>query len=270
LNSLIRTYIFDLDGVIYRGDKPQPSAVETVKCLRSAGKQIYFLTNNSTQTRRQYADKLTRMGITTDPAHVMTSSYATALWFVENKLTDKTAYIVGEVGIVEELQEVGVEILESIEGERADFVVVGLDRSFTYEKLRIAQQAILNGAKLIATNRDPTFPLEGGTLWPGGGSMVRAIETAAGVESLLIGKPETYSLERILALSGTTPDEAMMIGDRLDTDVMVGNRAGVHTALVLGGVTSKEQGLKATGEQKPEIIIEKLSVLASELVLDPL
>ena len=260
----IRTYVFDLDGVIYRGDAPQPSAVETVKRLRSAGKQVYFLTNNSTQTRKQYADKLTRMGIPTDTAHVMTSSYATALWFAENGLTDRKAFVVGEVGIFEELQEVGIETLESIEGERADFVVVGLDRSFTYEKLRIAQQAIFNGAKLIATNRDPTFPLEGGTLYPGGGSLVRAIETAAGVESLLIGKPETYSLERILSLSGTPPGEAVMIGDRLDTDVMVGNRAGVHTALVLGGVTSRHEALQATGEQKPEIIIETLIELTGD------
>ena len=260
---VIRTYVFDLDGVIYRGDEPQPSAVETVHRLRSAGKQVYFLTNNSTQTRLMYAHKLTRMGIPTDPAFVMTSSCATALWFVENDAVGSSAYVVGEVGVSEELDGVDVRVVEGTAGERADFVVVGMDRGFTYEKLRVAQQAILNGARLIATNRDPTFPLEGGVLYPGGGSLVSAIETAAGVEALLIGKPMTYSLERILALSGTPPEEAMMIGDRLDTDVMVGNRAGVHTVLVLGGITSREQAEEATGEQKPEMVIERLSELVS-------
>ena len=261
-SSAIRTFIFDLDGVIYRGDEAQPSAVETIHHLRSVGKRVYFLTNNSTQTRKQYADKLTRMGIPTETKYIMTSSYATALWFVENGYADRKVFVVGEIGIFEELQEAGIETLDSIDGERADFVVVGLDRSFTYEKLRIAQQALLNGGKLIATNRDPTYPLERGALGPGGGSIVSAIETAAGVESLLIGKPRTYSLELILGMSQTPPNEALMIGDRLDTDVMVGNRAGVHTALVLGGVTTREEAVRAVGEQKPEIIIDRLIDLA--------
>ncbi len=259
--SSLRTFVFDLDGVIYRGDKPQPSAVETVERLRSSGKLVFFLTNNSTQTRRQYAQKLARMSLPASPESIMTSAYATALWFKEKGFTNATAYVVGEVGIVEDLSEVGVQILESIEGEHADFVVVGLDRGFTYEKLRIAQQAILRGAKLVATNRDPTFPMENGVLWPGGGSIVAAIETAAGVESILIGKPETYSLELILSISGSSAEETIMVGDRLDTDIMVGNRAGLHTALVLGGVTSLEEAQKAEGELKPEVIIPALKKL---------
>lgn len=259
--AAIRTYIFDLDGVIYRGDEPQPSAVETVLCLRTAGRRVWFLTNNSTQTRGMYAAKLSRMGIPTDPEQVMTSSYATALWFAENSLVNRSAYVVGEIGITDELSAVGVKIVDGSAAEHADYVVVGLDRRFSYQKLRIAQAAIFNGAKLIATNRDPTFPLEGGVLSPGGGSIVSAIETAAGVRALLIGKPETYSLERILALSDTPPEAALIVGDRLDTDVMVGNRAGIHTALVLGGVTTREQAESAVGEKRPEIIIKSLADL---------
>ncbi|MDO8684309.1 MAG: phosphoglycolate/pyridoxal phosphate family phosphatase [Armatimonadota bacterium] len=257
----IKAYIFDLDGVIYRGDELQPSAAETIQTLRSQGRKVYFLTNNSTQSRRQYSDKLTRLGIPTEPHEVMTSAYATALYLKERKSTDGRAYVVGECGLKEELRESGICIAESLNGRKIDFVVVGLDRQFDYQKLYDAQQAIFGGAEFVATNCDPTYPLEGGTLSPGGGSMVSAVATASGVKPFVVGKPHTYSLEIIMSLAEAKPEETVIIGDRLDTDIWVGKRAGTHTVLVLTGVTTEEEAYNAPDEMKPERIIYSLREL---------
>ena len=261
LTGNLKTYIFDLDGVIYRGEELQPGAAETVEALRSRGAKVYFLTNNSTLSRKQYADKLTRLGIGAHPNQVMTSAYATALYLRERSREGGAAYVVGESGIRTELRGVGVDIVERTDGRSVDFVVVGLDRRFNYRKLCDAQQAILRGAEFIATNRDPTYPLEGGTLIPGGGSIVSAIQTASGSAPVLIGKPETYSLEKTMALAGDRPDETVIVGDRLDTDILGGNRVGAHTVLVLTGVTSAEEAAAAPPEMKPDRIIHSLTEL---------
>lgn len=257
----IKTYVFDLDGVIYRGDEPQPFAAETLETLRSQGRAVYFLTNNSTQSRQQYTEKLARLGIPTEPEYVMTSAYATALYLRGKSPNGSCVYVVGEDGLKQELRDVGLDAVDSLDGRRIDFVVAGLDREFDYRKLFEAQQAIFRGAEFVATNCDPTFPLEGGLISPGGGSIIMAIQTAGGVEPRVIGKPETYSLEKVMELAKSTPGETVMIGDRLDTDIWVGNRAGTHTVLVLTGVSSEEEALNAPAEMKPERIIRTLDEL---------
>ena len=257
----LTTYIFDLDGVIYRGEELQPTAAETIETLRYQGRKVYFLTNNSTQSRRDYAGKLTRLGIPANPDDVMTSAYATALYLTEHGGSNPRAYVIGESGIRDELEEAGIAIAAGVNSHNVGFVVVGLDREFTYQKLFDAQQAVFNGAEFVATNRDPTYPLEGGKLSPGGGSMVAAIQTATGVEPRVIGKPATYSLEKVMALAGSTPEETIIVGDRLDTDVWVGRKAGVHTVLVLTGVTSEEEAENAPPEMKPDRIIHSLAEL---------
>jgi len=258
VGNALRTYIFDLDGVIYRGDELQAGAAETIRTLLSRSKRVYFLTNNSTLSRRDYARKLTRLGIPTGPDVIMTSAYAAALYLKEQEPRGCTAYVVGESGIRDELRAVGVHVVSRLDNGAADFVVVGLDRRFNYRKLLEAQQAILGGAEFIATNGDPTFPLEEGLIAPGGGSIVSAIQTATGVEARVIGKPQTYSLEKIMALAGTRPDESIIIGDRLDTDIGLGKKAGAHTALVLTGVTTEDEARNAPPEMKPDRIIRSL------------
>jgi 4-nitrophenyl phosphatase len=256
-----KAYIFDLDGVIYRGDELQLGAAETIQTLRSRGDKVHFLTNNSTQSRQQYADKLTRLGVSADPEDVMTSAYATALYLREKTPGECRAYVVGESGLREELESVGVEVVDELDGRPIHFVVAGLDREFSYRKLFNAQQAILRGAEFVATNCDPTFPLEEGLISPGGGTMVAAIQTATAVAPRVIGKPETYSLEKVMALVGATTEETLIIGDRLDTDILVGRKAGVHTALVLTGVTTEEEARNAPEEMKPDWIIRTLAEL---------
>ena len=253
-------YIFDLDGVIYRGNNPQPYAAETIATLKARGCSVFYLTNNASQTRQTFADKLLGMGIPATADEFMTSSYGTALWFREFGHTGKRVYVVGENGCKEELTRAGMHIVDSDDCLNADFVVVGMDRSFNYERLNCAQQAILHGATFIATNRDPTYPMETG-LRPGGGSIVAAVATAAMQEPITIGKPEVYCIRQILELTGKSRDEAAMVGDRLDTDIAVGNRAGIHTVAVMGGVTTREEAEAAEGEHRPERIIETLREL---------
>lgn len=257
-------YVFDLDGVIYRGSQPQPYAADTISTLRQSGHLVRFFTNNAAESRDSYVRKLADMEIPAQIEDIMTSSYAAALYFVERGAAGKTVYRIGEEGMERELAAVGMRVIsgENYPDAEIDYVVVGLDRDFHYRKLARAMNAILDGAEFIATNRDATFPVESGALLPGGGSLVAAVSTAAGREPLLIGKPETYAMEKILEQAGTPPERAVVVGDRLDTDILAGNRIGARTVLVLTGVTSREQAESASGELKPDEIIETLAELA--------
>lgn len=254
------TYVFDLDGVIYRGVEPMPRAIETVLTLKDRGHTIRFLTNNSASSRTSYSSKLAQLGLPTPEEHIMTSAYATAFYLQEQKAQGKTAFRIGGLGIKEELEMIGMKVLAEDEEPDAhiDYVVVGLDREFNYYKLSRAQSAILSGAKFVATNTDPSFPLESKTLAPGGGCMVAAVQTASGKKPHVIGKPKTYSLDKILELTNTPAERAVMVGDRLDTDIEVGKRAGTRTVLVLTGVTGREEAYAAEGKFKPDRIVETL------------
>lgn len=257
------TYVFDLDGVIYRGKEPQPHATELISVLKDRGHAVRFYTNNAARTRKSYISKLESMGIPTPVEEIMTSSYATALYFIEKNAVGKTVYRIGEQGMADEFEAAGMKVLYDQEEPHAkiDFVTVGIDRQFSYQKLARAQRAILKGAQFIATNEDATFPLEGGTLQPGGGCMVAAVRCATGIEPFVVGKPSTYAYDKILELTDCKPENSVMVGDRLDTDILVGNRAGAKSVLVLTGVTSREQAESAKGDLKPDMIIETLGEL---------
>lgn len=259
-----QTYVFDLDGVIYRGDEPQPHASETVRKLRLLGRKVFFFTNNATRSRNDYAEKLRGMDIPVSLDEIMTSAHATALYLKSQGVAPKRAYVVGEEGLIDELEAVGIEVDRNGSGGKVNYVVVGLDRTFNYEKLTCAQQAILAGAKFIATNCDATFPLEDGYVVPGGGTMVSAVQTASGQEPIVIGKPETYAIEMILRIAGSTPAQSVMVGDRLETDILVGNRFGMHTVLITTGVSDEAQAMSAPNEMKPGRIIHNLIELLDE------
>ncbi len=261
---MIKAYVFDLDGVIYRGWELQETAKETLAELERRGAAIFAYTNNAMRTRRSYVDKLNKLGITQFHVdRVMTSAYATALYLKEKGAVGKSVYMIAGDGLYEELTAVGMKVYRGTEGEEVpvDYVIVGADKDFNYGKLARAQHGILGGAEFIATNTDPTYPLENGTLNPGGGSLVAAVKTASGTEPYVIGKPYTYAFEKILSIAGAAPDEAMMVGDRLDTDIAVANRAGAYSGLVLTGVTTLEEAEKATGELVPTKILRRLSDL---------
>lgn len=239
-------YFVDLDGVVYRGSELISGADEKVHELKDWGR-VVFLTNNSTKSRREYALKLNRMGIPCDETDIVTSAYAAALYISDNFGSSKV-YPVGEYGLTYELWMQGHHISES-----ADVVVAGLDRSLTYRKLAIALANIRNGAAFIATNRDATLLTERDIL-PGAGAIVAALETASGVSPVVVGKPETYIVEGVLRRLGIKPDECTIIGDRLETDILLGKRLGMKTVLVLSGV-SKDAG----GTIRPDITARSLA-----------
>lgn len=254
-----RTFVFDLDGVVYRGDVPIPGAVTTISTLRQLGQQVYFFTNNATKTRNSFVEKLARMNVPTDEEHVMTSAYATALYLQQHGAEGKRAYVVGESGLRTELKAVGIILIDNPLDEHADYVVAGLDRQFDYDKLNKAQQAIFRGAKFIATNTDSTLPVEEGVLAPGGGSIVGAIQIASGVEPFVIGKPKLPALHELMKMAKASPHDTIMIGDRLDTDILVGNLAKTVTVFVLTGISTRDDLNTAHADMQPDYVVEDLT-----------
>jgi len=236
------TYIFDMDGVVNLGDSPIPGAADAISVLQRRA-LVYFLTNNSSRSRAFYEEKLARFGILTEQRFIYTSAYAAALYLASQEGSGKTAFVVGEHGLAEELASAGIEPVTAAHSRpytQIDYVVVGIDRAFTYDKLLYAHAALTRGhAQLIATNRDATYPTEDGEI-PGGGSIVAAVATAAGREPLTIGKPEPFALQLILTDADAKSTEAVMVGDRLDTDIAAGNHLDVATVLVLTGVTTRQ------------------------------
>lgn len=257
--------VFDLDGVIYRGETAVPGAIPTLSHLTAAGHRLFFLTNNSTRSRRDYAGKLARMGYPATPEQVMTSAYATGLYLRERGAAGRRAFLIGEHGLAEEMTLAGLFVLALESDECADYVVVGLDRTLTFAKLQRAFQEVRAGATFIATNKDPTYPMEEGKEIPGGGSMVAALEYATGITPTAIGKPEPYTLLEILRLTASRAADAVMIGDRLDTDIRVGRRLGLTTVLPLTGVTTRADLGAAAPDARPDFVIDSLAELPAIL-----
>jgi 4-nitrophenyl phosphatase len=234
-------YLFDLDGTLYRGETALPGAVETVQALVARGAAVRYLTNNSSLTLAQFATKLGGMGFPVTDSMVLSSGWGAARRLVE--MGFRSAFVVGEPGLVSMLREAGITVenaddegFVSPDGDQGDVVLVGIHRRFTYEIMSAAMQRLRSGKPFVATNPDTTFPLEGGRLVPGAGSIVAAIKACGGVDPILIGKPEPYLIEVALADLNLEPSEALVVGDRIDTDIESGRRAGCDTFLVLTGV----------------------------------
>lgn len=230
-----KLYVFDLDGTLYRGDQPTLGALDTLTELRKRGHHLRFLTNNSSAPPEQVASKLTRLGFQADPSEVATSGMAAAALMVERGL--RTAAIVGEAGLAEVLNRSQIEV-EPL-GGCVEAVVVGIDREFTYERCRQAMQSIHDGAVFIATNRDKTYPLEGGRLIPGAGAIVAAIEACSGRRPIVAGKPSPAVLLRLCAEAGFLPSQTTVVGDRWETDIVCAQKAGCEAILALTGVSNR-------------------------------
>jgi phosphoglycolate/pyridoxal phosphate phosphatase family enzyme len=261
----IKAVILDLDGVIYRGHTAIEGAAETTRWLASSGYDTYYFTNNSTKTRASYVELLRGYGIQTDEGHIITSASLTARYFAEDGQLPATALVVGEGGLAAELRAAGVRVVRRRGTRPVTHVVVGMDRRFTYRKLHEAQQAIRAGAQFIATNRDATYPVEGNVI-PGGGSIVAAVATAAEREPLLIGKPSPRAGELVTRHAGVRPEQALIVGDRLETDIEMGRRAGLWTCLVLTGISTREQAEALPPESRPHWILPSIADLPELLM----
>lgn len=232
-----RAFIIDLDGVVYLLEDPIPGSLRVIESLQARGRAFVFLTNNSSATPKQYVEKLARMGLSVGTENVVTASNAVGRYLeLEHETSGRTAFVIGEDGLVSEVAGSGLRLLSGIEARSADYVFVGWDRTFDFEKLKTAVIAIRNGAVYVATNTDATYPTPEG-LWPGAGSIVAAVTTGAGREPVVAGKPNPLMVELALERLGVSASEALLIGDRLDTDIETGLAAGVDTMLVLTGVS---------------------------------
>ena len=244
-------YIFDLDGVVYHGNSVIPGAAETIERLRAAGSRVVFLTNNATRTREAIADKLEGMGIRCSAGDVISSAYATPLYIMQH-YGASSIFPIGEPGLVTELERAG----HTISGQDVDFVVVGLDREFTYDKLAAGLANLRNGARFIATNTDAMLPTEDDFL-PGAGSMVAALATASGMVPEVVGKPNRAIMDVLLQEYGLKAGECTMVGDRLETDILAGKNAGMATVLVLTGASSV--GDIETSGIRPDAILDSIA-----------
>jgi 4-nitrophenyl phosphatase len=233
--SLIRGVVLDMDGVLWRDDDPLPGLVEFFEFIRSSNIAYTLATNNSYRTPAAYIGKLTKMGVAdVDESLVITSSTATADYMRQHYPSGTRVYIVGGSGLQESLQNAGYMIVD----DNAAVVVAGIDPQLTYEKLKRATFQIRAGADFIGTNPDKTFPTPEG-LTPGAGSVLAAIEAATDRKPIVIGKPDTPMLETALRIMETPAEQTLMIGDRLDTDILGGQRAGMKTLLVLSGISTQ-------------------------------
>ena len=227
-------FICDMDGVIYHGDRLLPGVKEFVEWLYREKKKFLFLTNSSRYSPKELQQKLRRMGLDVDESHFYTSALATAK-FLSRQNPGCSAYVIGEHGLFNALYDVGI----TINHVNPDYVVVGEGSNYTYETICQAVRFVLGGAKLIGTNTDLTGPSEHGIL-PACRALVAPIEAATGKTAYYVGKPNPLMMRTGLQILGVHSEEAAIIGDRMDTDIIAGIESGLDSVLVLSGVTTRE------------------------------
>ncbi len=228
-------FICDMDGVIYHGNQILPGVKEFVEWLYKENKQFLFLTNNSGKTPLELSQKLKNMGLEVDERHFYTSALATAK-FLSKQSPNCKVYVIGEPGLYSALYNEGITISET----DPDYVVVGEVFNYNYESVCKAVNLVRNGAKLIGTNSDVTGPTDNGGIIPACRALISPIEMATGKPAYFVGKPNPLMMRTGLNMLGVHSNEAAMIGDRMDTDIIVGIEGGLDTVLVLSGVTSKD------------------------------
>jgi len=247
-------YVFDLDGTIYLGDRLIPGSREVVKRLRDFGCSVVFISNKPLEPRSSYAAKLTRLGITTPVSDVINSTQA-LIRYLREHCPAARLYVIGEEPLLEELEGEQFNLTETV-GE-IDVVVAAFDRTLCYRKLNIAHQALMRGARFFATNADMTCPVEGGEI-PDCAGVIAFLEATTGRKvEMIAGKPSRHILDAVVGHIGIAVQECLMVGDRLATDVYMGHCAGMDTALVLTGVTTRE--MLAESELKPTFVLASVA-----------
>ena len=281
--------IFDLDGVIWLGDKlVDPRVPALLKKLQSKGHRLYYLTNNSTNNQRGYQKKLSRLGIKARLEEIICSANAARMYLAKKvssvqcpvsrliggspkwrpvsskRLRTKKPriFVIGEKPLVREMEKLPVRVVSVKDGGRIDYVVIGADWHLTYKKLARAADAIIGGAGFIATNNDKTYPMQGRKLRPGCGAIGAALTAATNIKPCVVGKPNPYIIKGIPGMSGLNRGNTFVIGDRLDTDIVLANRMRVSSILVLSGTTDQEMARGAKGRQKPDYILKDVTQIS--------
>ena len=227
-------FISDMDGVIYHGNRLIPGAEDLVAWLEANGKKYVFLTNSSQRSPRELSQKLDRLGIHVDKEHFYTSAMATAA-FLKSQCPGGSAYVIGEPALTNALYEAGFVMNDT----NPDYVVVGETSNYTYDRICLAVSLVNQGSRLIGTNPDTTGPVENGII-PATGALMAPIEMATGAKAYYVGKPNPVMMRSALNMVGCRREDTIIIGDRMDTDVIAGVEAGIKTVLVQTGVTTPE------------------------------
>jgi HAD superfamily hydrolase (TIGR01450 family) len=271
--------LVDLDGVVYRGADPVPGVAAVLADRAARGDDIVYVTNNSMHYRADYVTRLAALGAPVSADRVVSAPRATALYLAEREPGVRRVLTVGASGLDRELRDVGLDVVpaahvaermakEGLDGWAAaghpDAVVAGLDPQLTYLRIAAAADCVRAGARFIATNRDPVYPTERGLL-PGAGSVIAAIEAAAGISPLVIGKPEPLLLEEAARAAGADPRDAVVIGDGLVTDIAAARAVGARSVLILTGVSSRAEAEALPVDLRPTAVAADAAELAAAL-----
>ena len=250
----LRGFILDMDGTVYLSDRALPGAVETIAEIRRRGLKVAFISNKPLEPGSAYAAKLTRLGIPTPPEDVITSGHVLSA-HLARVAPGARVFVIGEPPLLDEMRQAGLRLAD--DPARIDYVVAAFDRTFDYNKWNIAFQAIkFHGAHFVATNPDRACPVEGGEL-PDCAGIIAALEaTAEKKVELIAGKPSPMMIQAAAERIGAPVHQCLVVGDRLETDVVMGRAAGAHTALVLTGVTRREQ--LASERAQPDYVFEDI------------
>ena len=264
-------FVFDLDGTVYLGEQVLPGAVECLAELRRQCKRVVFISNKPLEPRQNYAAKLTRLGIPTREEEIINSSFVLGRYLSTN-YPELNYYVVGEEQLHAELRGYGLSITGElneqdaqavIQPEAIQAVIVAFDRTLDYRKLNTAYQALVRGARYFATNDDKTCPMPGGAI-PDAGATLAALEHLTGRRpELVAGKPSAQMLQVALDLLQLPPERCLLVGDRLETDIRMGQQAGFHTAVVLTGVTRRADLIGLS--KQPDLVLENLEKLCDYL-----
>ncbi|HEX6972632.1 MAG TPA: HAD-IIA family hydrolase [Limnochordia bacterium] len=264
----LQGFLFDLDGTIYLGERLIPGAAEAIERLRAAGRRVRFVSNKPIETREAYAAKLSRLGIPTAAAEVINSSYVLTRYLART-CPGARVFVLGEPPFLEELRRAGLRVIADPKacGYAVDVVVAAMDRTLDYTKLDHALQCLKRGARLVATNPDPTCPVEGGEI-PDCGATLAAIEAMTGLRpEAVAGKPGPLMAEVAVAEMDLPPAACVAVGDRLTTDIAFAKAAGLRSALVLSGVTRRED-IERIGII-PDFVLESVAEIAAAFSAAP-
>lgn len=261
-------YLFDLDGTIYLGDELLPGAYELVTTLRELGRATLFLSNNPTKDPQMYADKLDRLGLPTPVSHIVNTVVTITAWLRENAAGARV-FVIGEQPLIRAIEAAGIETTER--PEEIDIVLASYDRTFEYRKLQIAFDALWQHrrARLVTTNPDAYCPIAGGRGEPDSAAIVAAIEACTGARcEVNVGKPDPVMLQTALRILGLAAQDCLMVGDRLYTDIAMAVDAGVDSALVLTGDSSRPMVESLPPARRPSFVLDRIDELLGPVTED--
>ncbi len=254
--------MFDLDGTIFVGDRLLPHAIDVIQKLEENNKSVYYVTNTSIRTRTEIREFLNHLGLETTTRQIISAAYVAAKYLADQKKR-VSVFVIGHPSLVKELCFADVKVTAN--PLQASHVLVGMDFTFTYEKLQQGMEALENGATLIGVNPDPACPVDGKRI-PDTGSLLSALQVAAQVEQpIIIGKPYEFMGKYLQKLNLIDLTRTVMIGDRLETDIVFGKSLGVKTGFVLTGASKKEDVL--TTNIHPDFILSNLGDLKTDLLV---